>query len=371
MASLFDSFDLGAIRLPNRVVMAPLTRARADENDVPTEMMAQYYAQRASAGLVISEAINITPNSQSFERSPGLYTPDQTEGWRRVVDAMHEAGGRIVAQLWHTGRASSFALLDGQAPVSPSGLNDDLHELHVWGQLENGVYTKIHATPSRAMTLDEVKDAVQEYRLGAENAVKAGFDGVEIHAANGYLPHQFLSPTTNQRDDAYGGSVENRARFLREIIEQVAEVIPLNRIGVRISPFAAYNNVRDPNPVETYKYVAEMLESFGVAYLHIGDTNGWFDRPDLPRILEIVRPGFSGPVIVNGGISGDKAQALVSNGDADLVAFGRAFIANPDLVDRLKVGAPIEMPSPMDWYGGSEKGYTDYPTYAQVASTAQ
>ncbi|MBN3786413.1 alkene reductase [Burkholderia sp. Ac-20353] len=370
MASLFDPFDLGAIHLPNRVVMAPLTRCRADENHVPTELMAQYYVQRASAGLIISEAINITPNSKSFEFSPGLYTQEQTEGWRRVVDALHNAGGRIVAQLWHTGRASSFALLEGKEPVSPSGVNDDLHELHVWGQLQNGVYTKIHATPSRAMTLEEVQAAVQEYRRGAENAMKAGFDGIEIHAANGYLPHQFLSPTINQRDDRYGGSVENRARFLREILEQVSEVVPLNRIGVRISPFAAYNNVRDPDPAKTYKYVAQMLEDFGVAYLHIGDTNGWFDRPDLPKILDIVRPAYSGSLIVNGGIGVDTAKALVEDGVTDLVAFGRAFIANPDLVERVKTGSPIAMPALTDWYGGSEKGYVDYPTHTPGIESA-
>jgi N-ethylmaleimide reductase len=363
MTTLFDSFDLGAIRLPNRVVMAPLTRCRADQNDVPNANMAQYYVQRASAGLVISEAINVTRRSQSFERSPGLYSPEQTEGWRRVVDSMHKAGGRIVAQLWHTGRASSLALLQGEPPVSPSGVNDDLDQLHVWGQLQNGVYTKIHATPSRAMAPEEVQEAVLEYRQAAENARTAGFDGVEVHAANGYLPHQFLSATTNQRCDQYGGSVENRARFLREIIEQVAQVMPLDRVGVRISPFAAYNNVRDSDPAETYRYVAAMLEELGVAYLHIGDTNGWFDRPDLPTILDIVRPVFSGPVIVNGGIGAEQAKRLVSEGTTDLVAFGRAFIANPDLVHRLKAGLPLAASTPEDWYGGSKKGYTDYPAY--------
>ncbi|MFM0557756.1 alkene reductase [Paraburkholderia sediminicola] len=368
MTTLFDPLDLGTIRLPNRIVMAPLTRSRADEEDVPTPLMTEYYAQRASAGLLISEAINITRRSQSFERSPGLYSEAQTEGWRRVVSGVHNAGGRIVAQLWHTGRASSFALLEGEPPVSPSGVNDDLHELHVWGQLQNGAYTKIHATPSRAMTGDEVREAVLEYRQGAENARKAGFDGLEIHAANGYLIHQFLSPTTNQRQDEYGGSIENRARFLREIVEAVAQVMPLDRIGVRISPFAAYNNVRDPNPVETYKYVAAMLQELGVGYLHLADTNGWFDRPDLPELLKIVRPAYGGTLIVNGGIDGEKAKRLLREGQADLVAFGRAFIANPDLVHRLENGFPVSMPTPADWYGGSEKGYTDFPTYLAEAA---
>ncbi|MFB9125768.1 alkene reductase [Paraburkholderia dipogonis] len=363
MKTLFDSFNLGDLTLPNRIVMAPLTRARADENDVPTDLMSRYYVQRASAGFIISEAINITRRSQSFERSPGLYSDEQTAGWRKVVSNVHEAGGRIVAQLWHTGRASSFALLKGEAPVSPSGVNDDLHTLHVWGQMQNGVYTKIHATPSKGLTAEEVRETVMEYRKGAENARAAGFDGVEIHAANGYLIHQFLSPTINQRTDEYGGSIENRARFLREIILQVAEVMPLERIGVRISPFADYNNVRDPKPVETYKYVAAMLQELGVGYLHVADTNGWFDRPDLPELLLIVRPAYSGTLIVNGGIDGEKAAQLVKDGLTDLVAFGRAFIANPDLVRRLEKGLPVSMPTPNDWYGGSEKGYTDFPEH--------
>jgi N-ethylmaleimide reductase len=262
----------------------------------------------------------------------------------------------------------SFALLEGGAPVSPSGINDDLHTLHVWGQMQNGVYTKIHATPSRALSGDEVREAVMEYRKGAENARAAGFDGVEIHAANGYLIHQFLSPTTNQRTAAYGGSIENRARFLREIIEQVADVIPIDRIGVRISPFADYNNVRDPNPVETYQYVAAMLQELRVGYLHVADTNGWFDRPDLPELLDIVRPAYAGTLIVNGGIDGEKATRLVKEGRTDLVAFGRAFIANPDLVSRLERGFPVSMPTPTDWYGGTEKGYTDFPAYTAEAA---
>ncbi|WP_321960593.1 alkene reductase [Paraburkholderia sp. J7] len=363
---LFSSFDFGDLRLSNRVVMAPLTRARAGDADVPTDSMSRYYAQRASAGLIISEAINITMRSLSFQSSPGLYTAEQTEGWRKVVSRVHEAGGKIVAQLWHTGRASSFALLNGEAPVSPSGINDDLHMLHVWARLENGSYTRILATPSRAFTTQEVRETVLEYRRGAENARAAGFDGVEIHAANGYLIHQFLSATTNQRTDEYGGSVQSRARFLREIVEQIKDVYPLGRIGVRISPFADYNNVRDPNPVETYRYVSGMLQELGVGYVHVADTNGWFDRPDLPELLNIVRPAYKGTIIVNGGIDGEKAQRLVEEGQADLVAFGRAFISNPDLVRRLKEGLPLAMPItvPEDWWGGSDKGYIDFPEYS-------
>ncbi|MFB9125755.1 alkene reductase [Paraburkholderia dipogonis] len=365
---LFNPFELGGLTLSNRIVMAPLTRARAGEHDEPTDSMARYYAQRASAGLIVSEAINITTRSQSFQSSPGLHTDEQTEGWRKVVAKVHEAGGRIVAQLWHTGRASSFALLHGEAPVAPSAVNDDLHMLHVWARLQNGSYTRILATPSRAFTTEEVREAVREYGRGAKNARAAGFDGVEIHAANGYLIHQFLSGTTNQRTDEYGGSVEARSLFLRQVVEQVREIFPIGQIGVRISPFADYNNVRDPNPFETYRYVSQMLQELGVGYVHVADTNGWFDRPDLPELLDIVRPAYKGTIIVNGGIDGEKARRLVEDGQTDLVAFGRAFISNPDLVRRLKEGLPLSTPVtvPEDWWGGSDKGYIDFPEYSEI-----
>lgn len=364
---LFQPFELGGLTLSNRIVMAPLTRARAGDHDAPTESMARYYEQRASTGLIVSEAINITRRSLSFQSSPGLYSPEQTAGWKKVVTRVHENGGRIFAQLWHTGRASSFALLHGEAPVAPSEVNDDLHMLHVWARLQNGSYTRILATPSRAFTTEEVRETVLEYRKGAENARAAGFDGVEIHAANGYLIHQFLSATTNQRTDEYGGSVAARAQFLREIVEEIKDIYPLDRIGVRISPFADYNNTRDPNPVETYRYVSEMLQELGVGYVHVADTNGWFDRPDLPELLNIVRPAYKGIIIVNGGIDGEKAKRLVDEGQTDLVAFGRAFISNPDLVRRLKEGLPLSTPVtvPEDWWGGSDKGYIDFPEYSE------
>ena len=252
---------------------------------------------------------------------------------------MHANGGRIFAQLWHGGRVSSLTLLGGAAPLSPSGVNDDLEQLQVWAQLQNGYYTKIHATPSRAMTTDEVVAAVDEFRQAATRAMAAGFDGVEIHAANGYLPHQFLSSTLNRRDDRYGGSVANRARFLAEIVDAVGGVMPLGRVGVRISPYAKYNNVRDADPDATLAYVGRMLDDAGVAYLHAADTNGWSGEPDLPRIVEHARRSFGGTLIVNGGISPDAANALIDAGDADLVAFARAYIANPDLVERLAARA--------------------------------
>ena len=284
---------------------------------------------------------------------------------------VHAAGGRIFMQLWHGGRVSSFALLGGEAPLSPSGVNDDLEQLQVWAQLQNGQYTKIHATPSRAMSLDEVKLTIDAFKQGAVNAIAAGFDGVEVHAANGYLPHQFLSSTTNTRDDRYGGSIANRANFLRDILTEIGSVVSLDRVGVRVSPYAHYNNVRDADPDGTYDYVGKMLGEFGVAYLHAADTNGWSGAPDLPRIIERMRRAFPGTLMLNGGIAIDQADALIRDGHADLVAFARAYIANPDLVERIATHAPLASPKAVGWYGGDHTGYIDYPFDSSAGQAAQ
>lgn len=371
LSPLLDGYDLNGLRLPNRVVMAPMTRSRAPLQGRPTEMMAQYYAQRASAGLIITEATNVSPSSAAFELTPGIITPEQIDGWRHITSQVHAAGGRIFMQLWHGGRVSSFALLGGEAPLSPSGVNDDLEQLQVWAQLQNGQYTKIHATPSRAMSLDEVKLTIGAFKQGAVNAIAAGFDGVEVHAANGYLPHQFLSSTTNTRDDRYGGSIANRANFLRDILTEIGSVVSLDRVGVRISPYAHYNNVRDADPDGTYDYVGKMLGEFGIAYLHAADTNGWSGAPDLPRIIERMRRAFSGTLMLNGGIAIDQADALIRDGHADLVAFARAYIANPDLVERIATHAPLASPKPVGWYGGDHAGYIDYPFDSSAGQAAQ
>ena len=363
MGSLFDEFQLGGLQLSNRLVMAPVTRARAGMGDVPTELMAKYYGQRAEAGLVISEATNISRMSRPFDKAPGLYSSEQVRNWKQVTAGVHRAGGKIFAQLWHGGRVGAMGLLEWQQPVSPSGFNDDLDNLHVWGLLDNGSYVRVCATPSREMTVNEVRATVQEYRQAAANALEAGFDGVEVHAANGYLPHQFLSAHVNRRTDEYGGPVENRARFLEEIIDSIAEEMPLSRVGVRISPYTTYNNALDDQVPEMYAHVAERLQSRGIGYLHIADVNGWYGAPDLDRILEIVRPRFKGVVIANGGLTVEKAKSLVEDGRVELVAFGRNFIANPDLVQRLKLGVPLNEVREQGLYTGGESGYTDYPRH--------
>jgi 2,4-dienoyl-CoA reductase-like NADH-dependent reductase (Old Yellow Enzyme family) len=364
MASILDPVRLGNLSLPNRIAMAPVTRARSGHDGVPTADNAQYYAQRASAGLIVSEATNVSPDSAAFELAPGLYTAAQTEGWRRVMEQVHAAGGTLFAQLWHGGRISSYALLQGRQPIAPSAVNDDLHLVQAYGALANGSYTRIAASPARAMDDGDIERAIGEYRSAARNAMLAGIDGVEIHAGNGYLPHQFLSPHTNRRDDSFGGSLVNRARFLDLVLRAVLEEMPAQRVGVRISPFAGYNNAVDPQAVETYTYLARLLSAAGVAYIHAADTNAWGGEPDMARILGILRPNFGGAIIANGGLDAESGQALVGSGMADMVSFGRSFIANPDLVARIASGGPYNEPDPFSFYGGDARGYLDYPALA-------
>jgi len=360
MKSILHPVRIGDLTFSSRVAMAPVTRARAGADGVPVALNASYYRQRASAGLIITEATNVSPNSAAFELAPAIYNDAHVDGWRQVAQAVHAEGGKIFMQLWHSGRVSSYALLGGRDPLSPSGVNDDLDRLQVYGALRNGYYTRIAASPSRAMSRDEILAAVAEFRAGAANAMRAGLDGVEIHAANGYLPQQFLSPHVNRRNDDFGGSVENRTRFLRLIVEAVLEVVPAQRIGVRISPFALYNNAVDPDAGATYAYVAAMLQSYGVGYIHGADTNAWGDTADMPKILELVRANYQGTLIANAGLTVDAAEAMVAGGRADMVAFGRQYVSNPDLVRRIALDGPYAEPDAHSFYGGTEKGYTDY-----------
>lgn len=362
MTSLFDPIHLGDLILPNRIAMSPVTRARSGRDGIPTSDNAAYYAQRAGAGLIVSEATNVSIDSAAFELAPGLIDAAQTSGWRRVMEAVHAAGGTLFAQLWHSGRVSSYALLDGRAPLAPSAVNDDLHLLQAYGALGNGYYTRIAASPARAMTEAEIRQAIDAYRTAARHAASAGIDGVEIHAANGYLPQQFLSSHTNRRDDAFGGSLANRSRFLELVLQAVLDELPPGRVGVRLSPFATYNNTPDPDTETTYAYVARLLDDAGVAYIHAADTNAWGGAPDMDRILHILRPNFGGAIIANGGLDPDSGAALLASGRADMVSFGRRFIANPDLVERVRRGGPYNEPDPFTFYGGGAHGYLDYPS---------
>lgn len=371
MATYFDPLQIGDLTLVNRIWMPPLTRARATRGGVPVPLMAEYYSQRASAGLIVTEGTYVTEETCAFDRAPGIFANEQVEAWKRVTDAVHARGGRIFCQLWHCGRIGAAGLLGGRDPLSPSGVNDDLALLDVYGLLENGNYVKIAATPSSAMSADDVARAIASYGRAAGNARRAGFDGVEIHAANGYLPHQFLSPTLNRREDKYGGSTGNRARFVMDVFEAVAAELPRSRIGVRVSPFASYNNTRDPDPAITYADLARRLDNAGAGYLHAADQNGWLGKPDLDRMLDLLRPNFRGAIIANGAIGVAKGAALLAAGVAEAIAFGRWFIANPDLVERIARSAGIAEPRQTGWYAAGANGYTDYPFLRDIEAVPQ
>jgi 2,4-dienoyl-CoA reductase-like NADH-dependent reductase (Old Yellow Enzyme family) len=311
MTTSFDPLRIGDLSFENRIWMSALTRSRASAAAVP---MADYYSQRATAGLIISEGTYINRDTCGLDRAPSIFTSDQVEAWKPITEAVHEEGGLIFCQLLHCGRVGAAGLLGGREPLSPNGINDDLGSIDVYGLLANGAYAKVVPTPSRAMTLDEIRRTIADYGRAAANAKAAGFDGVEIHSANGCLPHQFLSPALNRREDAYGGGVESRARFLLDVFETIAAELPRSRIGVSVSPYALCNNARDPDPNSTYSHLAQRLDLAGAGYLHFTDTNGRHGNPDIDRILAALRPNFSGPIVANGGIAVEQGADLLATG---------------------------------------------------------
>ena len=351
---LFSPFELGGLKLSNRIVMAPLTRNRAGAGLVPGDLAAEYYAQRASAGLIITEATQVSKQAQGYQDTPGIFTPDQIAGWRTVTDAVHAKGGRIVVQLWHVGRVSHVDLHDGQAPVAPSAIRAETKTF-----VNNGF---AEVSEPRALELDEIPGIVDDFRLTAANAIEAGFDGVEVHGANGYLLDQFLRETANVRTDAYGGSIENRARLLLEVIAAVAGEIGAERTGLRLSPVSpASGIVPSRNEQPQFNHVVEKLDGLGIAYIHVveGATGG--PRDATPFDFEQLRQRFGQTYIANNGYDDDLARARLADGKADLIAFGHHYVANPDLVERLKRGAPLAQLNPATLYGGGAEGYTDYP----------
>ena len=366
MTSLFEPTHAGDITLANRIAMAPLTRNRAPDA-IPTELTATYYAQRATAGLIISEATAISPEGQGYADVPGLYGTEQLDGWKKVTRAVHEAGGKIVVQLWHVGRISHTSLQPGHAkPVAPSAIR--AHAKTVL--LKDGVPTFTDTSEPRALDAEELPRIVQDYRHAARNAIAAGFDGVEIHAANGYLIDQFLKTGANQRTDDYGGSIKNRARLLLEVTRAIVDEIGGGRTGIRLSPVTPANDIVDENPQPLFDYVVRELGKLGLAYVHIieGATGGPRELPDRPFDYAELRnayraAGGKGAWMVNNAYDRALAEAALANG-ADIVAFGRPFISNPDLVERLKQNAPLNELNRDTLYGGGAKGYTDYPTLA-------
>lgn len=353
--TLFQPYALGPLTLANRIVMAPLTRNRADAGLVPSALAATYYAQRASAGLIISEATQVSAQAQGYQDTPGLYTQDQIEGWRSVTDAVHAQGGRIFVQLWHVGRISHVDLQPGgAAPVSASAIRAQTKTF-----VHNGF---VEVSEPRALNIDELPGIVNDFRQAAANAMAAGFDGVEIHGANGYLLEQFIKDGANQRTDAYGGTIENRARLLLEVTAAVAAEIGADRTGVRISPVSPANAISISDPQPQYDYIVDQLNTQGIVYLHVveGATGG--PRDVAPFDFDGLRRRFKGTYLANNGYDLDLAAAHLADGKADLFAFGRAFISNPDLVERFKTGAPLAALNPATLYGGGANGYIDYPT---------
>ncbi len=353
---LFTPIQLGSYLLPNRIVLAPLTRNRAAAGNIPTALNATYYAQRATAGLLITEASQVSPQGIGYPATPGIHSPEQVAGWRLVTEAVHVRGGRIFLQLWHVGRISHPDLQPARAiPVAPSAIAAE-------GEAQTYEGPKPFVTP-RALETAEIPGIVEQFRQGAKNALLAGFDGVEIHGANGYLLDQFLRDGTNQRTDNYGGSIENRARLHLEVTKAVVDVCGADRVGIRLSPSGTFNNMHDSNPKATFSYLVEALNRFGLAYLHLMEpSEADISHGGTPIPTSYFRPIFHGNLIANSGYDRAKGDAVIASSNADLVSFGTLFIANPDLPERFKFNTPLNQPDPTTFYGGGEKGYIDYPT---------
>jgi N-ethylmaleimide reductase len=360
--ALFAPLQLGAIRIPNRIVMAPLTRMRAGTGNVPTALNAKYYAQRASAGLIIAEGTAVSHQGQGYPSAPGIYTSDQIAGWKLVTDTVHSRGGRIVLQIAHNGRNSHSSLLpENSLPVAPSAIPPNLPAF-------TREFKQVPVETPRALETDEIPAIVNTFTQAAVNAIDAGFDGVEIQAANGHLVDQFLEDGTNQREDVYGGAAENRIRFLVEIVDNVSAVIGANRLGVRLSPFGQYGGIHDSNPLHLYVAAISALDDREIAYLHliegrgseIGLTDGLHE--DALNNAQLFRCRFRGPLISAAAYTPSSAAQTVSEGRANAIAFGRMFIANPDFVERIRDQGPLNTYDRSTFYGGAEHGYTDYPT---------
>lgn len=367
---LFESTQLGPYTLKNRIVLPPLTRSRSSQpGNIPNDLMADYYRQRAGAGFMVTEGTQIEPRGQGYAWTPGIHSPEQVEGWRKITAAVHAEGSIIFAQLWHVGRVSHNSLQPGgAAPVAPSAIAADNVKVFVETGPGQGALTE--PSVPRALTTAEVKELVQLYAQAARNALDAGFDGVELHCANGYLVNQFISSHTNRRTDEYGGPLQNRLRFLREVVQAVADVVGKERLGVRFAPLFAsteedrvYLGLVEEDPHETYIEAIKVLEQVGIAYVSLAEAD-WDNAPELPETFRNdVRSNFSGKILYAGKYTVERGVRVVKAGWGDLIAFGRPFIANPDLPERIAQGWPLNAVDPATMYGGTDKGYTDYPSY--------
>jgi 2,4-dienoyl-CoA reductase-like NADH-dependent reductase (Old Yellow Enzyme family) len=356
MPTLFDPVKIGALNLPNRIVMAPLTRMRAFDERSPGPMNAEYYAQRASAGLILSEATSVSPQGVGYPNTPGLWSEKQVQGWSKVTAAVHAAGGRMVSQLWHVGRVSDPIFHDGKPPVAPSAIAPT-------GNVSALRPQRPYTVP-RALETEEIPGIVEDFRVGAANAQRAGFDGVELHAANGYLFDQFLHDGSNKRTDSYGGSIANRSRFLLQAVDALLSVWPAERIGVHLNLMSSAHSMHDSDPRALFSYVAEQLNARHLAFIFAREA---LDRGDA-RIGLLVRGLFNGALIVNEGVTKEAAEEALAKGEADAAAFGRPYIANPDLVERFRLGAPLNAVNANTIYSPDHTGYTDYPALETVVS---
>ncbi|RJG51321.1 alkene reductase [Motilimonas pumila] len=367
--SLFQPVTMANFELKNRIVMPPMTRSRASQpGDVANEMMATYYAQRASAGLIISEGTQISATAKGYAWTPGIYTEAQIAGWRKVTNAVHQAGGVMFAQLWHVGRVTHPDNIGGEQPISSSAVAAKGVKVFIDnGSAEPGF---VDVTEPRAMTHDDINDVIVEFKQAALNAIRAGFDGVELHGANGYLINQFIDSQANHRNDEYGGSLDNRLRFLDRVVGALVEAVGAERVGVRLAPLTTLNGTVDDDPETTYVAAAELLNRHCIAYLHIAEVD-WDDAPDTPKSFkQALRKAFKGTLIYAGRYQADSAQAAIDEGLADLVGFGRPFVANPDLPARMEHGLPLAQHDPNTLFGGAEQGLIDYPTYEMAGSEA-
>jgi len=356
MSDLFSPLKLGKLELPNRILMAPMTRNRAPDN-IPNAMMAEYYRQRATGGLLITEGSQISGQAVGYPATPGIYSDAQVEGWKQVTAAVHQAGGHIFLQLWHCGRVSHPDFHNGEPAVAPSAIRPA-------GDAFTPAGLKPFETP-RELSVDEITDVIGDYRKGAANAIAAGFDGVEIHGANGYLLDQFLRNGSNHRDDRYGGSIENRARLMLEVVEAVTAEVGADRVGIRLSPLQPFNDMKDSDPEATFSYVVNELNRFGLAYLHITEMGSESPGTAGPAFdLGKLRSIWQGVYITNSAYDKARGNAAIAEGRADAISFGQSFLANPDLVARLKNDVALNAPDTATFYGGDEHGYTDYPAMA-------
>lgn len=361
-AKLFSPLKVGALTLPNRVFMAPLTRLRSIEpGDIPTPLMAEYYRQRASAGLIITEATQVSFQAKGYAGAPGLHTQEQLNAWKKITQAVHEEGGHIAVQLWHVGRISHNSLQPGQqAPVAPSAIAADTRTTI---RDETGAWVRVPCSTPRALETEEIPGIINDFRQATANAREAGFDYIELHAAHGYLLHQFMSPASNQRTDQYGGSIENRTRLTLEVVDATAAEWGAEHIGIRISPLGPFNGLDNgEDQEEAALYLIDELNKRQIAYLHISEPDWAGGKPYTATFRDAVRARFNGVIIGAGAYTAEKAEDLIEKGFIDAVAFGRSYISNPDLVARLQQKAPLNEPDGETFYGGGAKGYTDYPT---------